>query len=461
MFRRLFLTYLLLVGLAFGLLGLIIYQRSTTLFYDLANDVGVAVVVLLLLSSFPAFAMARIFARPLAELNEGARRLADGDFDHKLQVGGGKEHIELARTFNTMSDRLAETFKQLAHDREQLRIILSGMVEGVIGIDEEQRVLFANDRAGRLLDFHPTQVVGNRLWEAIRQRPFREAVAKGLASSVPYREEFDLPGPNAHTVMVYVSRFPGPGEPGAVVVLHDTTDIRRLERMRQDFVANVSHELKTPLTIIKSTVEALQDGAAEEPELRDEFLQKTMHEADRLQELIQDLLSLARIESGELGLEFQAIPLEKAISDCVERFHTRAELKTLTVVEKPPREGPSGVAAWVDSDAMRHILDNLVDNAIKYTPNGGRVTVRWFSKGEQVEFEIQDTGVGIPEKDLPRIFERFYRVDKARSRELGGTGLGLAIVKHLVQAMKGQVKATSMEGKGTTFKVSLPRAPMG
>ena len=461
MFWRVFLTYLLLVVLAFGLLGLIIYQRSNALFYDLANDVGLAVLILLLLSAIPSFLLARVLARPLAELNEGARRLADGDFDHKLQVAGGKEHIELARTFNTMSDRLAETFKQLAHDREQLRIILSGMVEGVIAIDEDQRVLFANDRAGKLLDFHPTAVVGQRLWEVIRQRTFREVVAKGLAGSGPHREEFDLPGPNPHTLTVYVSRFPGPGEPGAVVVVHDTTDIRRLERMRQDFVANVSHELKTPLTIIKSTVEALQDGAAEEPDLRAEFLQKTMHEADRLQELIQDIMSLARIESGELGLEHQSIPLDRAISDCVERFHTRAEDKTLTVIEKPPREGRPDVKAWADPDALRHVLDNLVDNAIKYTPSGGRITVRWNAKGDHVDFEVEDTGVGIPDKDLPRIFERFYRVDKARSREMGGTGLGLAIVKHLVQAMKGTIKATSVEGKGTTFRVSLPRAPMG
>lgn len=461
MFWRLFLTYLFLVVLAFGLLGLTIYQRSPSLFYDLANDVGLAIVALLLVASVPAFVLARLFAQPLAELNEGARRLAAGDFDHKLQVAGGREHTELARTFNEMSDRLAQTFKQLAHDREQLRIILSGMVEGVIAIDEDQRLLFANERAGKLLNFQPADAVGQRLWEVIHARPFREVVAKGLAGTAPHREEFDLPGPNPHTLTVYVSRFPGPGEPGAVVVIHDTTDIRRLERMRQDFVANVSHELKTPLTIIKSTVEALMDGAADDPDLRAEFLNKTMLEADRLQELIQDIMSLARIESGELGLECQAIPLDRAISDCVERHQPRAEAKTLTVIEKPPRDGRPDIAAWADPDALRHVLDNLVDNAIKYTPSGGRIIIRWNARAEYVEFEVEDTGVGIPEKDLPRIFERFYRVDKARSREMGGTGLGLAIVKHLVQAMKGQVKAASTEGKGTTFKVTLPRAPLG
>jgi two-component system phosphate regulon sensor histidine kinase PhoR len=246
--------------------------------------------------------------------------------------------------------------------------------------------------------------------------------------------------------------------PGAVIVLHDTTELRQAERLRQDFVANVSHELKTPLAVIKSSIETLVDGAVEEPESRHLFLQQIVREADRLEELIKDLLSLARIESGHLRLEPQAIPLERAISECLERHHPRAESKTLTLVEKPPKDGPPDLAVWADPDALRQVLDNLVDNAIKYTPNGGRITIRWSGTADTVSFEVEDTGVGIPAADLPRVFERFYRVDKARSRAVGGTGLGLAIVKHLVQAMKGQVRATSTVGKGTTFRVTLPRA---
>jgi two-component system phosphate regulon sensor histidine kinase PhoR len=242
------------------------------------------------------------------------------------------------------------------------------------------------------------------------------------------------------------------------VVVHDTTDLRTVERLRQDFVANVSHELKTPLSVIKSSVEALADGAAEEPDARVMFLTQVTREADRLEELIQDLLSLARIESGNMGLEPQTIVLDRAITDCVERHQARAEVKTLTMVERPPADAPADVAAWADPDALRQVMDNLVDNAIKYTPNGGRITVRWGATADMVNFEVADTGVGISEADLPRVFERFYRVDKARSRDVGGTGLGLAIVKHLVQVMKGQVKVTSKVGKGTTFRVTLPRA---
>ncbi len=357
-----------------------------------------------------------------------------------------------------MSGQLAATINQLEHDREQLLTILSGMVEGVIAIDETERILFANDRASRLLAFNPEAAVGKRLWEVARQPAFQEMVRKGLSSDGPHREELDWKGTGVKSLAVYVSRFPGHGIPGAVVVIHDTTELRRLERMRQDFVANVSHELKTPLAVIKSNIEALIDGAADDPDACKLFLGQAAHESDRLESLIQDLLSLARIESGEMGLEFQAIPLARAIEDCVERHSALAEVKTLTMVEKPPPDSPPDLAVWADRDALRQVMDNLVDNAIKYTPNGGRITIRWAIVGERVSYEVEDTGVGIAERDIQRVFERFYRADKSRSREIGGTGLGLAIVKHLVQLLNGEVSATSQLGKGTIFKVLLPRA---
>jgi two-component system phosphate regulon sensor histidine kinase PhoR len=454
MFWRLFLTYLLSVVAAVGLVALLTLLRSEDLFWETGPVVGLVLVAAVLFG----YLMASRFSRPLTELNDGARRLAEGDFGHKIRVTGRAEHADLAATFNAMSGKLAATFAQLEHDREQFRVILSGMVEGVVAIDDGQRILFANDRAGRLLEFDPAAAVGKPLGEVARQSAFQEIVRKGLAGTGPYREELDWKGPAVKSLVVYVSRFPGYGDPGAVVVIHDTTELRRLERMRQDFVANVSHELKTPLAVIKSNVEALLDGAAEDPEARGDFLAQVSHESDRLEELIKDLLSLARIESGELGLELQPVRLDKAIDDCLERHQARAEVKTLTLVEKPPKDAPPGVAAWADPDALRQVLDNLVDNAIKYTPNGGRITVRWNGVKDHVSFEVEDTGVGIPDRDLPRVFERFYRVDKARSREVGGTGLGLAIVKHLVQVMKGQVRVASAVGKGTTFKVTLPRA---
>jgi two-component system phosphate regulon sensor histidine kinase PhoR len=458
MFWRLFLTYLFVVATAVGLVGFLIYQRDRALFADLANDVGVAALLVFVVAGGLAYLLAGVFARPMGELTDGARRLADGDLGHKIRVSGGREHAALAETFNAMSGRLAATFAQLEHDREQLRTILSGMVEGVIAVGEDRRVVFANDRAGRLLGFDPAAAGGKTLWDAVRQPAFRQIVEKGLTGTEPHREELDWPGPPARVLAVYASRFPGPGAPGAVVVVHDVSEVRGAERVRQDFVANVSHELKTPLAVIKSNVEALIDGAVDDPNARGAFLGQVSQEADRLEELIKDLLSLARIESGGLELELQPVPLDKALIDCLERHQARAEAKTLTLVEKPPKDAPPDVTALVDPDALRQVLDNLVDNAIKYTLNGGKITARWNATADRVSFEIEDTGMGIPEKDLPRVFERFYRVDKARSREMGGTGLGLAIVKHLVQAMKGQVRVASQVGKGTTFRVTLPRA---
>ena len=259
------------------------------------------------------------------------------------------------------------------------------------------------------------------------------------------------------SLTVHAARLPGLPPRGAVLVLHDTTELRRLERLRQEFVANVSHELKTPLSIIKACVETLLDGAVDDRQHRRQFLEQLEIQSNRLHALILDLLSLARIESGEELFEFQPIPVSEIVQSCMERHRPRAESKE-QVFEMAPLAGDEELAVWADEEALEQILDNLLDNAVKYTPQRGRVCVRWRREGEQVCLEVADTGIGIPESDLPRIFERFYRVDKARSRELGGTGLGLSIVKHLSQAIHGSVRASSRPGQGTTFTVCLPQA---
>jgi two-component system phosphate regulon sensor histidine kinase PhoR len=241
-------------------------------------------------------------------------------------------------------------------------------------------------------------------------------------------------------------------------VLHDTTELRRLERLRQEFVANVSHELKTPLSVIKANVETLLDGAVDDPLHRGSFLKQIASQGDRLHYLILDLLSLARIESGEELFEFQAIEVEEVAQAAIERHQTRAEGRNQTLVLVPSDPAAGSAAVWADEEAMEQILDNLLDNALKYTPERGKIRLGWRVEGNQVALEVSDTGIGIPAADLPRIFERFYRVDKARSRELGGTGLGLSIVKHLVQALHGSVRASSQVNVGTTFTVTLPRA---
>jgi two-component system phosphate regulon sensor histidine kinase PhoR len=386
---------------------------------------------------------------------EALRRLAAGKLGEKFYAGGSPVLADLARAHNTASEVLAARIARLETERRQLLAILGGMAEGVVSLDARETVLFANGRAGELLGFSPAQSTGRRFWEVVRHRRLQEVVASALAAPEPIHEELEWPGTTVRYLAVYIARLSGP-DPGAVLVVQDTSDLRRLERVRQEFVANVSHELKTPLAVIKVCVETLLDGAAADPAVRGGFLGQIDEQTDRLHNLILDLLSLARIESGTAALDVRSVPLEAVVNDCLERHRARAEAKGQKLEACPPA-GPS-VAARADEEALDTILDNLVDNAVKYTPAGGRVAVRWSIADEQVCVEVEDTGVGIPERDQLRLFERFYRVDKARARELGGTGLGLSIVKHLVQAMDGEVGVHSAVGRGTTFTVRLPIA---
>jgi two-component system, OmpR family, phosphate regulon sensor histidine kinase PhoR len=240
-----------------------------------------------------------------------------------------------------------------------------------------------------------------------------------------------------------------------VMVLHDTSELRRLERMRQEFVANVSHELKTPLAVVKSCVETLLDGAVEDPVERGPFLHQISEQGERLSTLIHDLLSLARVEAGNEVLNPESLPIAEMVSACIDRHSARALAKHISLHVDANREP---LSVWADEESLRQILDNLVDNAVKYTQDGGEIRVSWLGNNTEVILSVADNGPGIAERDLPRLFERFFRVDRARSRELGGTGLGLSIVKHLAHAQGGRVQVTSEVGRGSTFTIIMPRS---
>ncbi|HVS36872.1 MAG TPA: ATP-binding protein [Gemmataceae bacterium] len=400
--------------------------------------------------------LTRRMVRPLRAMTRAAERIGAGGDGPKVFTDGRDEVGGLARAFNRMKEALGFRIAALEEDRQQLRAILSGMVEGVVALDAETRILFANDRAVELLEFPTRAAVGRRLWEVVRRRPLLDLVERALNQPEACREELRPTDGGARSLTVHAARLPGPPPRGAVLVLHDTTELRRLERLRQEFVANVSHELKTPLTGIKLCAETLLAGAAEDPDHRGRFLDQIVAQTERLHMLILDLLSLARIESGEELLDIGVVPLPAVVAACVERHLPRAEARGQTLAVD--QSGPPGAAAWADEEAVEQILDNLLDNALKYTPDGGHIGVGWGESDGQVWMKVADDGIGIPEADLPRIFERFYRVDKARSRQLGGTGLGLAIVKHLSQAMKGSVHASSRIGHGAAFTVRLPSA---
>jgi two-component system phosphate regulon sensor histidine kinase PhoR len=459
MFRRFFSTLVLShLAILAGLVLVVavappdIETRSRMVFL-----IGGAAVVAVLGSFVVSARLARHLRRPLRALIGAADKLGEGHAGQRVFTEGQDEIGALVRAFNRMSEQLDARIARLEEDRQQLRTILSGMVEGVVALDSGQRILYANERATQLLGLPWQAPVGRRLWEVVRQRPLLDVVQRALDSSEPQREELGWNGSSMRSLTVHAARLPGLPPRGAVLVLHDTTDLRRLERLRQEFVANVSHELKTPLSIIKMCAETLLDGAIDDLEHRGPFLEQVASQSNRLHALILDLLSLARIESGEELFDFQPLPVSEIVAACVERQRPRAEAKE-QVLEIDPADDDESIVVWADEEAVEQILDNLLDNAVKYTPDGGRVSVRWRREGEQVCLEVSDTGIGIPEADLPRIFERFYRVDKARSREMGGTGLGLSIVKHLTQAMQGSVRAASQPGQGTTFTVCLPRA---
>lgn len=401
-----------------------------------------------------AFLLAQRLSRPLHELSQGADQIAAGAYGHRVYAEGPQEVQQLAQSFNNMSETLATTFSQLEEDRQQLRTVLSSMVEGVIAIGPDHRILFANDRAGELFEFQAPRAVGRPLWDLVRQRPIQEVVRSAMKDGASHSSELTWSGPGARNLSVHVAGLPA--SRGAVLVFHDNTELRRLENLRQEFVANVSHELKTPLAIIKACVETLIDGAMDDPAHRGKFLERIDDQSERLHALILDLLRLARIESETEVFSMEELDLETIVESTLSRHHTLAEGKGQKLETVPAAPGDGPVTAWADEEAVQQILDNLVDNALKYTPEGGAVRIRWGRHDDGVFLEVSDTGIGIPESELPRIFERFYRVDKARSRELGGTGLGLSIVKHLVQAMQGSLRAESVLSQGSTFFVRLP-----
>ena len=353
---------------------------------------------------------------------------------------------------------LREDAAAVGAERDRLVAILEGMGEGVVAVDREERVLLANRTANRMLGLGDGDARGRSVWEAVRRPGVHEAVRALLDGRERYEAELHPPRSDL-TLALRGDHLPGDPSPGVVLALHDVTELRRLERLRREFVSNVSHELKTPLSAILAYAETLLDGGLEDPDHARRFVTRIGEQGDRLAKLIRDLLHLARVESGSDVFDVVRLPVAPVVDAAVEAHAAVADTRGVTLRSQAPLE-PQSVAA--DADGLRTVLDNLLDNALAYTPAGGRVTVRWVGEPDgsngrpAVSIAVSDTGVGIPADHLPRIFERFHRVDPARSREAGGTGLGLAIVKHLVAVFDGEVSVESEVGTGSTFTVRLP-----
>ncbi len=424
----------------------------------------VATLVVLLIGALVAFAFARMFAARVQRLQRFSQRIAEGDFRPLIREGPRDELSDLADSLNLTAARMDREIRLLSGERNRSSAILRSMVEGVAVIDAEERLVFYNRAFSEILNVDPASAEGRPLIEVIRnsdllsliRRALRgdEGLQTDITMGITQTQSFSITAAPVKALDVSASgRAPNEKPSGAVVVLHDVTELRRLERVRQDFVANVSHEFKTPLTAIQGFAETLLAGALDDPENNRRFLEIIRNHAMRLARLTNDLLKLARIEAGKMELEFSSVGLLELIEACTETTLLKANRKEITLEITVPPQLP---AVRGDAALLRDVLQNLLDNAIQYTPPRGHIAVAASATTREAVITVADTGIGIPLADSERIFERFYRVDAARSREAGGTGLGLSIAKHIVEAHGGKLWVESTVGQGSKFSFSLP-----
>jgi two-component system, OmpR family, phosphate regulon sensor histidine kinase PhoR len=433
----------------------VIHQTLRTINYRIA----IAGIVITLLAALLSLLVSRKITLPLERLRVGAKRFARGEFGHRLPQTNSEEISSLANAMNQMAEELDDRITAVVRQRNELEVVLSNMTEGVIVVDNDRTLTRANGAAARLVGFNSVYALeGKKIEDVIPNEQLKQFITKALQSSKPVTGEIALSDPvelylQAHgTALRDVHGFSF----GALVVLNDVTGLRKLENVRRDFVANVSHELKTPITSIKASVETLLDGGPEEFANSSYFLDIISRHSDRLDAIIEDLLSLSRIEldAEREKINYEQVSIKAALHEAVDLCENKITEKKVDVTIKCD----SGLTAQINRPLIEQALVNLLDNAVKYSNPGGSIKVSAKKTGEEIVISVTDEGRGIPGEHLDRLFERFYRVDKARSRALGGTGLGLAIVKHIVNAHGGQVTVKSEPEKGSTFIIHLPLA---
>ncbi len=415
----------------------------------LAAGLAILVIGVILLSAVLALRI----TRPLTAMAISARRIAQGDLTTRTPVMTQDEIAQVGQAFNAMAEQLQAKIQELEASRSQIEGILQSMMEGVLVVGPDGNVILVNEAAREILSLGSEAIPARPLSELVRHPDLQDLIRRVLETEEPQFRDLTLYAPAERHLRIHATACRAPTGRGALMVLHDITDLKRLENLRRDFVANVSHELKTPLTAIQGAVETLLDGALKDPVHGRPFLESIAEESARLGRLVDDLLTLAQVESRQTVLRKRPISIDSFLQQEVERHRPLARTHQVSLVLEPVPSDPSLDA---DRDQLAQAVGNLLDNGIKYNRPHGRVTVRAVLREGQCRIVVEDTGIGIPAEDLPRIFERFYRVDKARSRETGGTGLGLSIVKHVAEAHGGTVQVESRPGQGTTFTLILP-----
>ncbi|MED4933755.1 two-component system histidine kinase PnpS [Heyndrickxia coagulans] len=418
-------------------------------------SLGLAMAVAFLISGWISYVLARKFTRPIEASIEVSNRLIKKDYDSRVHINASGELRQLTKAINNLAHNLKQQMNEIDENEQQLTAVLENMDSGVMLIQTSGRIMLVNRAMEEMTGLSSGKLIGKRHIEAGKSFGLSQLIDRSLKTGERFRDEVHLYYPKERILDAHIAPYVGEsGElRGVVAVLHDVTETRRLEQIRSEFVANVSHELKTPVTSVKGFAETLLDGAMYDEATLREFLKIIYDESDRLHRLISDILDLSRIEQHRIPLKMEELNVVDVITETAQTMRKRIEKKQLELVLPQKRH----VMMEADKDRLRQILLNLVTNAIAYTPDKGRIEISLIERENELDLIVSDTGIGISEKDLPRIFERFYRVDKARSRQSGGTGLGLAIVKHLVESYHGKIRVESEEGKGSTFIVTLPR----
>jgi two-component system phosphate regulon sensor histidine kinase PhoR len=417
------------------------------------RSLWLASLAILLLAGGVIILVSKTFSERVERLTTFSQRVAEGDFRPQASDGTGDALDRLSHSLNQTAARLDRTIRTLTEERNLSSAILGSMVEGVLVVNGAERVVFTNQSFAEILELKTPPQPGSGLVEVVRQTELIEAARKVLQGEPRVESEIVTGTLRQHFFAATVASVRAAETNGAVIVLHDITDLRKLERVRRDFVANVSHEFRTPLTAIQGFAETLLAGAMNDPQNRERFLGIIVEHSRRLARLTEDLLMLSKMDADRLELEMRRIPVAPFVESCIETSTPRAKEKDLKLFVNLAQRVPD-IAG--DRRRLTEVLQNLLDNAIQYTPAGGQVMVSASPKNSEVIFSVSDTGIGIPQADQPRIFERFYRVDVARSREVGGTGLGLSIAKHLVETHGGRIWVDSEIGRGSQFHFSVP-----
>ncbi|MDQ0873856.1 two-component system phosphate regulon sensor histidine kinase PhoR [Paenibacillus sp. V4I3] len=418
-------------------------------------------IILFLIAGIVSYRIAKGITHPIEKMTKVAQQITNMNYESRVPAYSNDEVGQLGQAINRMSESLQQQMARIQENERRLQGVMENMMSGIMMIDREERIMLLNPAAEYILGFSSQELLGKKYNEAKQQYEFTKLIQECIETQDPIRDEMVFYYPAERILDIHLSPIAHEDEEwsGVLIVIHDITAVRRLERMRSEFVANVSHELKTPIAAVKGFAETLLAGALNDKETAVSFLQIIFDESERLNRLIGDILELSKIESKRIPMNFSPIYLPEFLERSLSVLRKEAEKKHIELSMLVDDD----IYIEADEDRLRQIIINLLSNGIAYTHDGGKVKVRvepldMNADGdyERLRLIVSDTGMGIPKKDLPRIFERFYRVDKARSRSSGGTGLGLSIVKHLVELHKGTIRVDSEVGVGTRFTIELP-----